>query len=257
MRLVRFFWEGRSGYAILEGGKVYPLWDTPYSGLVKSGEGMELSEVTLLAPCEPSKIVALGLNYKDHAAEFGHPVPDEPLIFMKPSTAVIGPNADIVYPRMSRRVDYEAELAVVIGKTARHVPEDRALDYVLGYTAFNDVTARDLQKKDGQFTRSKSFDTFAAMGPWIETEIPNPDNLTVAAYLNGERRQHSNTNNMVFGVACLISFISRIMTLLPGDVIATGTPSGIGPMRVGDVVEIRVEGIGTLRNRLVEEEGTP
>jgi 2-keto-4-pentenoate hydratase/2-oxohepta-3-ene-1,7-dioic acid hydratase in catechol pathway len=176
---------------------------------------------------------------------------------MKPSTSVIGPDEDIVYPRMSRRVDYEAELAVVIGKTARHVPEDRAFDYVLGYTCFNDVTARDLQKKDGQFTRSKSFDTFAAMGPWIETEIPNPDNLTVAAYLNGERRQHSNTNNMVFGVACLISFISRIMTLLPGDVIATGTPSGIGPMRVGDVVEIRVEGIGTLRNRLVEEEGTP
>ncbi len=257
MRLVRFDFQGRSGYGVLKGERVFPIWDTPFGGLSQTGEVLTLSDLTLLAPCEPSKIVALGLNYKDHAAEFGHPVPDEPLIFMKPSTAVIGPDEDIVYPRMSRRVDYEAELAVVIGRTARHVPEDRAFDYVLGYTCFNDVTARDLQKKDGQFTRSKSFDTFAAMGPWIETEIPNPDNLTVAAYLNGERRQHSNTNNLVFGVAYLLSFISRIMTLLPGDVIATGTPSGIGPMRVGDVVEIRVEGIGTLRNRLVEEEGTP
>ena len=170
---------------------------------------------------------------------------------MKPSTAVIGPDEDIVYPDMSRRVDYEAELAVVIGKTGRHVKEEDFRDYVLGYTCINDVTARDLQKKDGQFTRSKSFDTFAPLGPWIETAIADPDNLTVEAYLNGERRQHSNTSNLVFGVASLVSFISRIMTLLPGDVIATGTPSGIGPMRPGDVVEIRVEGIGTLRNRLV------
>ena len=257
MRLVRFDFQGRSGYGVLQGERVYPIWDTPFGSLSQTGEVLTLSDLTLLAPCEPSKIVALALNYKDHAAEFGHPVPDEPLIFMKPSTTVIGPDEDIVYPRMSRRVDYEAELAVVIGRTARHVPEEQAFDYVLGYTCFNDVTARDLQKKDGQFTRSKSFDTFAAMGPWIETEIPDPNHLTIEAYLNGERRQHSNTNNMVFGVAYLIAFISRIMTLLPGDVIATGTPSGIGPMRVGDVVEIRVEGIGTLRNRLVEEEGTP
>jgi len=255
VRIVRFFLEGRSGYGVLEGERVYPIWDTPYIGLSQTGEVLALGEITLLAPCEPTKIIALGLNYRDHAAEFGHPVPDEPLIFMKPSTSVIGPDADIVYPRMSRRVDYEAELAVVIGKTARHAPEDQALDYVLGYTAFNDVTARDLQKKDGQFTRAKGFDTFAPLGPWIETDLPDPDNLTVEAYLNGERRQHSSTSNMVFGVAHLISFISRIMTLLPGDVIATGTPSGIGPMRVGDVIEIRVEGIGALRNRLVAEEG--
>src|SRR4030042_1963354 len=158
---------------------------------------------------------------------------------------------------MSRRVDYEAELAVVMGKTARHVPEDKAFEYVLGYACFNDVTARDLQKKDGQFTRAKGFDTFAALGPWIETEIKDPDNLAVEAYLNGERKQHSNTNNMVFGVATLISFISRIMTLHPGDVIATGTPSGIGPMRPGDVVEIRVEKIGSLRNQVVAERGSP
>ena len=254
MRIVRFEFQGRSGYGILEGEKISVLWGTPYDGLENtSGEGMSLPEVTLLAPCEPTKIVALGLNYRDHAAEFGHPLPEEPLLFMKPSTAVIGPDEDIVYPAMSRRVDYEAELAVVIGRTCRFVKAEDFRDYVLGYTCINDVTARDLQKKDGQFTRSKSFDTFAPLGPWIETAIPDPDNLTVEAYLNGERRQHGNTRDMVFGVATLVSFISRIMTLMPGDVIATGTPAGIGPMAPGDVVEIRVEGIGTLQNRLVTE----
>jgi 2-keto-4-pentenoate hydratase/2-oxohepta-3-ene-1,7-dioic acid hydratase in catechol pathway len=252
MRIVRFEMQGRTGYGILEGEKIEVLWDAPYEGgLAKTtGEVVSLPEVTLLAPCEPSKIVAIGLNYRDHAAEFGNPIPEEPLIFLKPSTAVIGPDEAIVYPEMSRRVDYEAELAVVIGKTARNVKEADFRDYVLGYTCINDVTARDLQKKDGQWTRAKGFDTFAPLGPWIKTEIANPDNLTVEGYLNGERRQHSNTSNLIFPVAYLISFISRIMTLLPGDVIATGTPSGIGPMQVGDVVEIRVEDIGTLRNRL-------
>ncbi len=255
MRLIRFEQMGRTAYGILDGEKISVLWGLPYEGGLANttGEVMSLPEVTLLAPCEPSKIIALGLNYRDHAAEFGNPVPDEPLIFMKPSTAVIGPDEVIVYPAMSRRVDYEAELAVVLGKTARHVPEEKAFDYVLGYTCFNDVTARDLQKKDGQFTRAKGFDTFAAMGPWIETDIGDPDRLEVEAVLNGARKQHSNTSNMVFGVATLISFISRIMTLLPGDVIATGTPSGIGPMQVGDVVEIKVEKIGTLRNQVVAE----
>lgn len=254
MRLVRFALEGRTGYGILDGEKVLPLWDTPFVGLSQSGEVLALADVRLLAPCEPTKIIALGLNYRAHAAEFGHPVPDEPLIFMKPSTSVIGPEEDIVYPRMSRRVDYEAELAVVMGKKARHVPEEKALEYVLGYACFNDVTARDLQKKDGQFTRAKGFDTFAPLGPWIETEVADPDNLAVEAYLNGERRQKGNTQDMVFGVRHLLSFISRIMTLLPGDVIATGTPAGIGPMRVGDVVEVRVEGLGVLRNQVVSEE---
>jgi 2-keto-4-pentenoate hydratase/2-oxohepta-3-ene-1,7-dioic acid hydratase in catechol pathway len=253
MRIVRFEMQGRTGYGVLEGEKIEVLWGTPYDGGLANtiGQVLSLPEVRLLAPCEPSKIVALGLNYRDHAAEFGHPIPEEPLLFLKPSTSVIGPDEDIVYPEMSRRVDYEAELAVVIGKTARQVKEADFRDYVLGYTCFNDVTARDLQKKDGQFTRSKSFDTFAPMGPWIETEIADPDNLRVEGYLNGERRQHSNTSNLVFPVATLISFISRIMTLLPGDVIATGTPSGIGPMRPGDLVEIKVEGIGVLHNRLV------
>ncbi|MGQ9688905.1 MAG: fumarylacetoacetate hydrolase family protein [Desulfobaccales bacterium] len=255
MKIVRFTQAGRTAYGKLDGERIYAFWATPFEGFEETWEVGSLAEVTLLAPCEPSKIIALGLNYHDHAAEFGRQVPDEPLIFLKPSTSVIGPEADIVCPKMSRRVDYEAELAVVIGKTARRVKEEHAFDYVLGYTCFNDVTARDLQKKDGLFTRAKGFDTFAPLGPWIETEIDNPDNLVVEAYLNGDRRQHSNTGNMVFGVAQLISFISRIMTLLPGDVIATGTPAGVGPMHPGDEVEIRVEGIGSLRNRVVAEEG--
>jgi len=256
MRLVRFALQGRKGYGILKGEQVFPLNDSPFRGLTETGEVLAWGEVKLLAPCEPSKIIALGLNYRDHAAEFGRRVPDEPLIFLKPSTAVIGPDADIVYPRMSRRVDYEAELGVVMGRTARRVPEEQALDYVLGYTCFNDVTARDLQKKDGLFTRAKGFDTFAALGPWIETDIPDPDNIRVEALINGEPRQQASTDNMVFGVRRLIAFISQVMTLLPGDVIATGTPAGVGPMRPGDVVEVRVEGIGTLRNRVVAEEGT-
>jgi 2-keto-4-pentenoate hydratase/2-oxohepta-3-ene-1,7-dioic acid hydratase in catechol pathway len=255
MKIVRFDQEGRSGYGVLDGEKILPIWENPFAGITETGETLVLSDVTLLAPCEPSKIVALGLNYRDHAAEFGHQVPEEPLIFLKPSTAVIGPEASIIYPKMSRRVDYEAELAVVIGKTAHRVREDDALKYVLGYTCLNDVTARDLQKKDGLFTRAKGFDTFAAMGPWIETAIGDPDNVMVEAYLNGEPRQHASTSNMVFGVRRLIAFISEVMTLLPGDVISTGTPSGIGPMRPGDVVEVRVEGIGTLRNRVLAEEG--
>jgi 2-keto-4-pentenoate hydratase/2-oxohepta-3-ene-1,7-dioic acid hydratase in catechol pathway len=255
MRIVRFELMGRTGYGILEGEQISVLWSTPYGDGLKNtvGEILSLPAVKLLAPCEPSKIVALGLNYRDHAVEFGHPIPAEPLIFLKPTTAVIGPDDDIVYPAMSKRVDYEAELAVVIGRICSNVQEDEAPNYILGYTCINDVTARDLQQKDGQWTRAKGFDTFAPLGPWIETEIANPGNLTVEAYLNGERRQHSNTNNLIFGVAAQVSFVSRIMTLLPGDVIATGTPSGIGPMQPGDVVEIWVEGIGTLQNRLIAE----
>lgn len=255
MRLVRFALEGRTGYGLLKEEQVFPLWDSPFSGLTETGEVLALGEVILLAPCEPSKIIALGLNYRDHAAEFGRQVPDEPLIFLKPSTSVIGPDADIIYPQMSRRVDYEAELGVILAQTAHRVSEERALDYVLGYTCFNDVTARDLQKKDGLFTRAKGFDTFAALGPWIETDIGDPDNVMVEALINGELRQHTSTNNMVFNVRRLISFISQVMTLLPGDVIATGTPAGVGPMRPGDVVEVRVERIGTLRNRIVAKEG--
>jgi 2-keto-4-pentenoate hydratase/2-oxohepta-3-ene-1,7-dioic acid hydratase in catechol pathway len=252
MRIVRYIFEGKTRYGVLEGEEIRPLASHAHGGAAE-GEIIPLNQAILLAPCVPTKIVALGLNYRDHAQEFGGPVPDEPMIFIKPTTSVIGPGADIIYPKMSRRVDYEAELAVVIGRPAHRVREEEAFRYVRGYTAFNDVTARDLQKKDVQFTRAKSFDTFAPLGPWIETDLPDPDNLTVEAYLNGERKQSSNTRYMVFGVAALIAFISQIMTLVPGDVIATGTPAGIGPMQPGDVVEIKVEGIGTLRNRVVAE----
>ncbi len=253
MRIVRFELQGRTGYGVIEGEKISVLWGAPYEGgwAKTTGEVLSLPEVSLLAPCEPSKIMAVGINYRDHSAETGIPVPPEPLLFMKPSTAVIGPDAEIVYPEMSQRVDYEAELAVVIGKTAHNVREQDFREYVLGYTCMNDVTARDLQRKDSQYTRSKGFDTFAPLGPWIETEIKGPDNLTVESFLNGERRQHGNTGDMVYGVAYLVSYISRIMTLLPGDVIATGTPAGIAPMQPGDVVEVKIEGIGALRNRLV------
>jgi 2-keto-4-pentenoate hydratase/2-oxohepta-3-ene-1,7-dioic acid hydratase in catechol pathway len=254
MRLVRYIYREQTRYGELEGDVIRPLASPGHEGPTTKGEIIPLDQVVLLAPCMPTKIIALGLNYRDHAQEFGGPVPDEPLIFLKPSTSVIGPDADIIYPKMSRRVDFEAELAVVMGRPAHKVREEDAFRYIRGYTAFNDVTARDLQKKDGQFTRSKSFDTFAPLGPWIETDLPDPDNLTVEGYLNGARRQYSNTRNMIFGVAALVAFISRIMTLVPGDIIATGTPAGVGPMRPGDVVEIKVEGIGTLRNRVVAEE---
>ena len=236
------------GYGILTGDVVRPLLAPPYEELRKSDQQLPLTAVRLLAPCEPTKIVALGLNYRDHAEEMRMALPDEPLIFLKPSTSVIGPEEPIIYPPQSHRVDYEAELAVVIGRRASRVSADGAGNYILGYTCCNDVTARDLQKKDGQFTRAKSFDTFAPLGPWIETDLPDPGKVTVEAYLNGQRCQHSHTGNLIFPVPVLVSFISHIMTLLPGDVISTGTPSGIGPMQPGDVIEIRLAGIGSLRN---------
>ncbi len=254
MKIVRFLYQSQISYGILEDQKIEPLKTPPYEGFNPTGDSLSLNEVQLLTPSIPSKIIALGLNYRDHAAELGMPLPKEPLIFLKPSTATIGPGEAIVYPSMSQRVDYEAELAIVIGRQAKGVSPDKALDFVLGYTCFNDVTARDLQKKDGQWTRAKSFDTFAPMGPWIETDL-DPDNLLVEAYLNGRKCQSSRTSQLVFSVPEIISFVSQVMTLLPGDVIATGTPPGIGPMEPGDTIEIRIEGIGSLINHVVKEGG--
>ncbi len=253
MKIIRYLYQEHISYGILEGEALQPLLAPPYEGLHPTGQHIPLAAVRLLAPCEPTKIVALGLNYRDHAREMRMALPDEPLIFLKPSTSVIGPEEAIVYPPQSHRVDYEAELAVVIGCRTCQVSEAEAGSHILGYTCCNDVTARDLQKKDGQFTRSKSFDTFAPLGPWIETDLPDPGNVTVEAYLNRQRRQHSHTGNLIFPVPVLVSFISHIMTLLPGDVISTGTPSGIGPMQSGDVVEIRLSGIGSLRNPVVKK----
>ena len=194
--------------------------------------------------------MAVGLNYRDHAEEVKLEIPKEPVLFLKPPTSAIGPGEGIVYPKMSKRLDYEGELAIVIGKQAKAVPEEKAKEYILGYSCLNDVTARDLQPKTGQWTLSKSFDTFAPIGPWIVTDI-DPHQLEISTYLNGERKQHSNTRNLIFSPEKLVSFISEVMTLLPGDVIATGTPSGIGRMAVGDKVEVVIEGIGTLVNVVV------
>ncbi len=252
MKIVRYQEGSSVKWGVIEEEGVREMEGDPFGHFHLSSKAKRLQEVRLLAPCLPSKIVALGLNYRDHAEEVRMPIPEKPLLFLKPSTSVIGPGEGIVYPKMSKRVDYEAELAVVIGKVAKAVSEEKANEYILGYTCFNDVTARDLQPKDGQWTLSKSFDTFAPIGPWIVTDI-DPSQLEIATYLNGERRQHSNTKHLIFGPRQLVSYISHVMTLLPGDVIATGTPSGIGRMGVGDRVEIAIENIGVLSNTVVEE----
>jgi 2-keto-4-pentenoate hydratase/2-oxohepta-3-ene-1,7-dioic acid hydratase in catechol pathway len=258
MRIVRFKAGRKSGYGIVnQKNQVQRLLKSPLGGQIPirdlplSGEIYPLEEVILLAPCQPSKIVCLGVNYRPHADEMGSQLPTQPLIFIKPSTALIGPDEAIVLPRHYRRVDYECELAVVIGRKAKHVSEEQARQYVLGYSCFNDVTERVVQKEDGQWTRAKGYDTFAPLGPWIETAI-QPDDLKLETWLNGARQQSGRTSELLFGIPKLISFISDVMTLLPGDVIATGTPSGIGPVKSGDVVEIKIEGIGTLRNPVVE-----
>jgi 2-keto-4-pentenoate hydratase/2-oxohepta-3-ene-1,7-dioic acid hydratase in catechol pathway len=254
MRIVRFVARGRAKYGILTHNTVRGLRGSPFlhfqhlnSPSMLDGSSYTLDKVRLLAPCLPSKIVCLGLNYRSHIEEMKLPVPSLPLVFLKPSTSVIGPDDKIILPRGWKRIDFEGELGVVIGKKAKDVPEERAKEFVLGYTCFNDVSDRHAQAADGQWTRAKGHDTFAPIGPWIETEA-NPENLKLETYLNGELRQSGSTSDLIFGVSKLINFISSIMTLLPGDVIATGTPSGVGPMNPGDTVEVRIENIGTLKN---------
>ncbi len=214
--------------------------------------------VKFLPPVRPTKLVCIGVNYRDHAKEFGKEVPSEPIIFMKPESAVIGDSDPILLPPLPPnldRVDYEGELAVVMGRKCRDVSQDEAEDFILGYTCFNDVTARDLQIKDGQWTRGKSFDTFAPLGPYVVLARQlNPDNLKIETFLNGNMVQSSNTSNMTFNAFKLVEFISSIMTLKRGDVIATGTPSGVGALKPGDVVEVRIEGIGSLRNPVMTKQ---
>lgn len=207
----------------------------------------ELKSLKILPPTSPTKIIAVGLNYRDHAEEMRLPLPDEPIIFLKPPSSVIAHRENIIYPEISRRVDFEAELAIVIKSTSKNISRNEAHRYILGYTAFNDVTARDLQKKDGQWTRAKSFDTFSPFGPFIETEI-DPSNLKIQSILNDEIKQNSSTSQMIFDVYELVSFVSKVMTLYPGDVIATGTPAGIGPMQKGDKIVIKIEGLNELEN---------
>jgi 2-keto-4-pentenoate hydratase/2-oxohepta-3-ene-1,7-dioic acid hydratase in catechol pathway len=254
MRLVRFQAEEKPAYGVLDGDIVSEL-DGDFFGPLRTGNRTHpLSRVKLLAPCSPGKIIAVGLNYRDHAEELGLTVPEEPVIFLKPPSAVIGPGEAILYPAMSAQVDYEAELGVVIRDRAKDLSLAEAKDHILGYTCANDVTARDLQRKDGQWTRAKSFDTFCPIGPWIETGL-DPGNLLVESYLNGEQRQSSRTAQLIFPVDHLVSFISRVMTLYPGDLIITGTPAGIGPMKHGDEVEVRIEGIGSLKNPVIADFG--
>ncbi len=252
MKFVRFINpENRIRYGIVEEGSIIELNGDPFTGYTDTDTFHSIDNVKLLPPCEPSKIIAIGLNYIDHAKEMNREIPDEPMLFMKPGTAVTGHRNSIVYPgHMSERVDYEGELAVIISREARMVKKENAHNYILGYTCINDITARDLQSKDIQFTRAKGFDTFAPTGPFIETEL-DTSYLEIKTYLNGELRQQSNTSNLIFNVAKLVNFISGVMTLLPGDIIATGTPSGIGSMKPGDIVEVEIEGIGKLRNNIV------
>ncbi|MFO8101619.1 MAG: fumarylacetoacetate hydrolase family protein [Dehalococcoidia bacterium] len=247
MRIIRFSKGGKTRYGVEEGGKVRILRGSPFNRLTFDGTVLDVSEVRLLAPCTPSKIVCLGLNYRSHAAETGLPIPKVPLIFLKPSTAVIGPGEHIVLPRGTKRTDYEGELGVVMGRKAKEITEKEASDCILGYTCFNDVTERHNQREDGQWTRAKGYDTFAPLGPYIETEV-SPDDLKIETCLNGKICQSCRTSDLIFSILRIVTFISGVMTLLPGDVIATGTPSGIGRLQAGDFVEICIESIGTLGN---------
>jgi 2-keto-4-pentenoate hydratase/2-oxohepta-3-ene-1,7-dioic acid hydratase in catechol pathway len=245
-RFYRIEHEGAPRHVIEEAGvwrlvegDIFSEWTT---GATISGSGRRL------APVAPSKIVAIGLNYKDHAAEQGKAVPLEPLMFLKPSTSVIGPDQPIVLPDGAGRIDYEAEVAIVIGRRAWQVSEDEALDYVFGITCLNDVTARELQKKDVQYTRAKGFDTFAPMGPCLARGHDLKAPIGIEGWVNGERRQCSSTRELIFDIPRLIAHITAVMTLLPGDVISTGTPAGIGPLAAGDTVTVMVEGVGALTN---------
>ena len=258
MRIVRFSPSPDAGlgsdplFGLLEDGDLIHVitGDPIYSGIQKTAAIVALSKVRLLAPVIPrSKVVCIGKNYADHAAEMGGVVPEEPIIFLKPNTSVIGPNDTIVWPDMSERVDHESELAIVIGRLCKDVPIERVNDVIFGYTIANDVTARDLQKKDGQWTRAKGFDTFCPIGPWIDTEfIPGTQKIT--ATVNGEIKQSAQLSDMIFKVPEIINFVSRVMTLLPGDVILTGTPAGIGPMIAGGSATMSIEGLGDLTNKV-------
>ena len=249
MKLCRFNRNGVLLAGRLEGEMIRVCKGTLPGRMEPTGETVALGEVKLLAPTVPTKIIGIGRNYLEHAREMGSAARDaEPLIFLKPPSAIISPGEAIVLPKSSQRIDHEGELGVVIGQTAHHIPEaGDPLSYVLGYTCVNDVTARDLQKRDVQFTRGKGFDTFCPFGPWIETEL-SPKALSIETRVNGQVRQRGNTSDMIFPVATLIRFLASIMTLYPGDLIATGTPAGVGPLSSGDVVEVEVERIGILRN---------
>jgi 2-keto-4-pentenoate hydratase/2-oxohepta-3-ene-1,7-dioic acid hydratase in catechol pathway len=236
---------GTTAFAKIETGRALFLSDAPWLGAEITGQSAPLDTLTVLAPITPSKVIGIGRNYRAHAAELGHDLPSEPLIFLKPPSSVQGPAEPVVLPKQSERVDFEAELGVVIGKRARNVSTADALSYVFGYTVVCDVTARDLQKKDDQWTRAKGFDTFCPTGPWLKVGL-DPSNLSVQLRQNGTLKQDGNTSDMIFPVPQLIAHISGIMTLEPGDLIATGTPHGVGPMQPGDRITIAIGGMSEL-----------
>jgi 2-keto-4-pentenoate hydratase/2-oxohepta-3-ene-1,7-dioic acid hydratase in catechol pathway len=247
--------DGALTYGTVTGEWFQPVAGSPFDRgldqqLVPQGAAAPLAELRLLAPCQPSKIVCIGRNYVEHAAEHGAEVPKEPLVFLKPPSAVIGPDQAIVHTRLSQQVEHEAELVAVVGSQARYLTRDNALSCLLGFTCGNDVTARDLQRRDGQWSRAKGFDTFCPLGPWIETDL-DPADQVVTCHVNGQVRQQGRTRDMVFDVAALLVYVTAVMTLEPGDVLMTGTPSGVSPLRPGDVVEVLISGLGSLRNPVI------
>jgi len=254
MKLAKFIYKKTINWGVVEGEKIVILKSPPFKGIKPSSRTVPVKRCKLLAPASASKIILVGLNYRDHAQELKMKIPKQPLVFLKPPTTLIGNKDLIQYPRGVKRLDYEAELALVIKRKAKNIAAKVAEKYILGYTCLNDVTARDLQAKDGQWTRAKSFDTFCPLGPWLETKIP-ADRLVIQLHLNKKIKQDSSTKQFIFSIPHLIAFISRIMTLFPGDVISTGTPSGVGKMKIGDKVTVKIEGIGELENKVAGGRG--
>ena len=246
---VRFVHGGATQYGLVRGNRVFAITGDLFGEHEQTTVSFSTDEIRLLVPCQPGKVVCVGLNYRRHAEELSLPIPEEPVLFMKPPSTLVASEEEIVYWPETSRLDYEGELAAVIGKPCHRVSEGSALDYVFGYTIANDVTARDLQQKDGQWTRGKCFDTFLPLGPVLTTSIDASD-LALQTHLNGALKQDGRTSDLIFPLPHLVSFISHVMTLNPGDVIITGTPSGIGPMQIGDTVEVSIEGLGTLRNKV-------
>jgi 2-keto-4-pentenoate hydratase/2-oxohepta-3-ene-1,7-dioic acid hydratase in catechol pathway len=253
MKFIRYQNKGQSPtYGWLHENMVGSIEGSIFNEYRRLEAVLTLDQVKLLAPIEPGKIICIGRNYAEHAKEHGAEVPEIPLIFLKPPSAIINPNDTILLPPQSKQVEHEAELGIVIGRRGRWISPNQATNYVLGYTVANDVTARDLQRKDGQWTRSKGFDTFCPFGPWVDTDF-DPADAVITCHVNGNMRQMASTQDMVFKVNQLIAFISSVMTLEPGDMILTGTPSGVSPLVAGDLVEVKIEGLGTLSNPVAVE----
>ncbi len=251
MRILLVEHGGRAVWArAVDDGAAFVLSGAPWAGGRETGERVELSGATLLAPVTPSKIVCVGRNYRAHIAELGHDVPSEPLLFLKPPSAILAPGGTVEWPADSERVDYEGEIAVVIGRPLRHASEAEAASGIFGITCADDVTARDLQKKDVQFTRAKGFDTFCPCGPWIETETPPLDAIGVRTRVDGELRQSGSSASMIWGIPTLLAFISRVMRLEPGDLVLTGTPEGVAPLTAGARVEVEIDGVGVLTHTI-------